>query len=950
MNYDLGKYSSSKPIYSPVMDGLIRKHRSEQGNVEGALFSISQEASGHFKVAWNRVIQFWKDYCELLQESPTLVNKNCLYEVNQHEATLRVLFRFVHSKKTPNIITERFLCMALAIVQETLQTFLEEDSVIVGIVCKYVGPALPGSDGNLREEIEFKFPRCRVSQSVYNDKILPEIKNRFRLHKLMSTLSTEPNGDWDQILQPMNTYFPLHGTKTNSETWSQAMKIYKCSDVINIPIDDGQTLEATECDIYDVFDQTDHSWLRTRASAQRAIVEQADPQLSFEPMIMSSFFSNEITTFHFIEEPVYEDIRSRSRYESDISSAEQTDMVQHLLPMISKERFRNNMHWLEIGRALYNVFEKDLDTGFELWVAHDINPHPREEYNREKWESFSEDAGVNDQLTHRTIASYARDDSPERYKEWHYAWMEESVKKSMSGVEDDVAEVLYRYFWLDFLTVGTNIWYKFKPGSTRLIRMMNPSQFIKEFGLVRDHYRSLLNTNVKESINITDKGKMKTKTEKEDDSKIILKIIAKLGTTTFQNAMIKQCAIKFYREDIEPLFDSNPNLISWTNVVSCVHESGIYVRPGKMEDFITKTTGVRLELKSYSWDHPLVKEIMEWFRKVFPVDSNGSDDLLQYFLKICASFLYGRNAEKYLYAFAGKSNAGKSQIIKLFAKVLGLGTGYWATFPNQILTGEKKDSSGPSPELAQAKGARGGVCAELDAGVPIRSGKVKALTGGDGFYARNNHENGGTIEAMFKLIMMCNQIPQIEGADPAVVNRFRYLPFLTVFSKDAPEDPEEQRRLRVYPMDEFFDAKLDSFKKPMAWIMFQYFPKYRKEGLRSPAIVEEYTRKHWEDNDPYNMFIKEMLVREPEGSETTLNSLAVYNRFKPWYRGNFPTSLPIDKRTMVAQLTEGIRLGPLVDHQWVGWRLKVIDDGNVQRPYGGSSGAAGGAKKGSGIA
>lgn len=944
MNYDPVKYSSSKVSHYLLMDNLIRKYRSDQVNFDGAYFSTSQDPSGHFKVAWPKVISFWKDYCELLMDSPSIVGKACLYEYNNHDATLRVLFRFVHTKKVVNIVTERFMCMALAIVQETIQNFIEDDSLIIGVVSKYINNPIPGIDGNLRDEIEFKFPRCRVSQSIYNEKILPEIKNRFRLHRLMSTLSSEPIGDWDTILQPMENYFPLLGTKTNSEIWSQPLEIYRCSDIINIPIVYGQTLEETECDLYDVFDQTDHSWLRTRASAQRAIVEQPDKEICFIPMIMSSFFANEITNFHFVEEPIYEDVKSKSRIGSDISSDDQTDMVQYLMPMISKERLKNNMYWLEIGRTLYNIFHKDLDTGFEIWNTYDVHPEPREDYNREKWDAFGDDTGVNDYLSHRTIGTYAREDSPDRYSQWHFAWMEESVKKSMSVIESDVAEVIYRYLWLDYLTVGNNVWYKFEPGSTRLVKLLNPTRFLKEFEGIRNLYRSLLDSSVKKSIDITSKPLVKDKKGEYDESKVILTIIKKLGTSIFQNAMIKQCAITFYRDDVESVFDMNPNLIAWSNVVSCVYGSDIYTRPGKMEDFLTKTTGVRLEPKLYSWEHPLVREIMDWFRKVFPADENGNEDLLDYFLKICASFLYGRNSEKYLYAFAGASNAGKSQIIKLFKKVLG--TTYWVTFPNELLTGTKRDSSGPSPEIAQAKAARGGVFSELDAGIPIKSGKVKALTGGDDFYARNNHSDGGAIEAMFKTIIMCNQIPQIEGADAAIIeNRFRYLPFLTIFSRDAPKDPEEQKKKRIYPMDELFDSKLDSFKKPMAWIMYQYFPKYRREKLPSPKIVEEYTRRHWEENDPYQMFFRIFLI--PDDSEgAKLNSATVYSRFGPWFRMTFPQSNKPDQRTMTAQFSELSRMGLQVDHCWVGWKLKPNDTNPDQQKGTYGSGAQ---KKGSGI-
>jgi phage/plasmid-associated DNA primase len=933
MIYESLKHNPTKSSHLPRMNDLIRKYRVDQPGIDGATFSTTQDPSGHFKVAWAKVTSFWKDYCELFSNSPDVTGRSCIYEVNSNEATLRIMMRFVHPKKT-EIVTEEFLCNALAIIQEIIKQYIsfssgdsatgiegDEDNLFITVVSKSTtGSANGPPDGNLRTEVEFKFPKCRTSQVIFNDKIIDKIIAQFRSWKVMSTLKTEPIGGWETIIQPMNTYFPIHGTRTSNDSWSIPLKMYKVSPLVPLPLEKGQELDNQ--DIYNYFEHTEHSWLKTRAAGQKSIIDKAPESIDFTPLMLSTFFSSEFTTFHFIEDGVLDSDTDagagKTRAESDISSHEPQDMVHHLIPMISKERLRNDMYWTELGRTLFNIFRRFPDTGFDIWNTYDPHPEPREDYNREKWEDFAEDSGINDHLSHRTLAAYAREDSPDRYVEWHKLWMEDSVKKSMSVIENDVAEVLYRYLWLDYMTVEGNVWYRFEPGGTRLTKMCGATKFLQEIPGVIKLYLNLRDSLNEDQMNIHNN---KIKKQAQTSADIIQTIIKKLGTTQFQNAMVKQCYIKFHRDRVAQHFDTNPNIMAWSNVVTHCHGNEVVVRNGKLEDFMTKTTGISLETRLYTWEHPAVKELMAWFRQMFP-----EPDFLDYFLKICASFLYGFNAEKFFIIFSGKGDNGKSLVAKLIQRVLG---DYAIDFPVEMLSGVKRDASGPSPELAQAQGSHVAFSQEPESSVPLKCGNIKRCTGGDRFFCRKNRDDGGSIEAMFKLVFVCNIIPRIEGADTAMVNRLRYLPFLSTYCHDAPDDPEEQKRLRRFPIDVQFVDKLKGFRRPMAWIMYQYFGRYRKEGLKSPKIVDEFTKRHWKDNDPYELFFSEFCIKTEEDDKLMITT--VFNKFKAWFRNTFPTSPPQDVATMTTHLSTEKRLGDPKGRFWIGWKLRADDAQHQQQ-------------------
>ena len=71
---------------------------------------------------------------------------------------------------------------------------------------------------------------------------------------------------------------------------------------------------------------------------------------------------------------------------------------------------------------------------------------------------------------------------------------------------------------------------------------------------------------------------------------------------------------------------------------------------------------------------------------------------------------------------------------------------------------------------------------------------------------------------MFKLGLICNKLPQIPNADQATWNRIRIIPFESTFTDDAPTDPNEQLRKKIFPVDrDFEDKKLPGMLEAFAW-------------------------------------------------------------------------------------------------------------------------------------
>jgi hypothetical protein len=820
-----------------MIDSIFRKHGTSQPGISGSSFTKDLVEKPCFKVGWNNYFAFWKDYCKKWTEKKSTFDTTLLYEYNTEESSLRftLVFEFVNRQK---ILGELEIETILSIIKDsifkTLQLFDEE-----AIVC------VSTSAGPKFFILDYNFPTIRVDKEVFNRTILPDFIDRLRSKEIKRKLH-EFIGDWVNVIQEMTNFSPVFGCKASKDN-----PPFKFEGVWST--DDGFAGK----DIREYFSVSKHALLNSHCPEEIRHINVED--INYMAVIYSSRFSPTVTL------PKEEETKSHFSMFSEISSSAEQDMINHLMPLVNKSRFENPMYRWQIARCCYNIFGRER-AGLEFWNSY-TQKYSKE--NEELWsQDFPNNTGINDYLSIRTVGYFARLDSPDGYQVWHSSWMTDAIKESLKKIETSVAEVMYRLLWLDFVTVGKCDWYYFVPGGTKLVRSISNVEFKRRFNELSSFYAKF----------IVDPGLITSQLEAKDSNdamKIISEIIKKLGTYGYQTAIEKHCFIKFYRERIEQFFDTNPDLIAWGNIVSEVHGNNIYARDGKMEDFLTRGSDIFYVPEEYSWDHTLVKEVLYWFKTTF-VD----DALVDCFIKIACSFLYGRNKEKTIYAFCGPlGDNSKSMIDKLFKGVFSI---HAIDFPVYVLTDSKQSSGGPTPELAQAQSARYASIAEPDGKIPFQGSLIKRYSGGDTFFARACNQDGRSIEPMFKMVLSCNAVPPIDGADEAVERRLVIIPFESKYCDDAPKDVDEQFRIRRFPKDPMFENKIKIYRRPMLWIIMNYFERYMKEGITKPDVVKRWAEKYWEENDPYKMFVGENIIKTGEaGDKITVTNM--YKIFKIWY-------------------------------------------------------------------
>ena len=181
----------------------------------------------------------------------------------------------------------------------------------------------------------------------------------------------------------------------------------------------------------------------------------------------------------------------------------------------------------------------------------------------------------------------------------------------------------------------------------------------------------------------------------------------------------------------------------------------------RSEDYITKQTivdpdDVRHEL----WEDAL---------STFFV---GDNDLMEYVQRIVGLSAIGKVYIEALVIAYGEGRNGKSTFWNVLAKVLG---SYSGTMSAETLTiGCRRNVR---PELAEAKGKRLLIAAELEEGMRLSTGNVKQLCSTDEISAEKKYKDPFSYIPSHTLILYTNHLPKVGAMDQGTWRRLIVIPF-----------------------------------------------------------------------------------------------------------------------------------------------------------------------------
>ena len=144
-----------------------------------------------------------------------------------------------------------------------------------------------------------------------------------------------------------------------------------------------------------------------------------------------------------------------------------------------------------------------------------------------------------------------------------------------------------------------------------------------------------------------------------DNSAEFVRIAIKLKSATQKTSIMKECAERFWDEELEDKLDSNPYLLGFQNGVYDFKQK--MFRDGIAEDYISLSTGTNYRPYDPN-DKEQVKlkeELDDFFFKIFP-----NEELRRYMWDHAAAALIGINTHQSFNVYTGGGGNGKSNVCR----------------------------------------------------------------------------------------------------------------------------------------------------------------------------------------------------------------------------------------------------------------------------------------------
>lgn len=212
---------------------------------------------------------------------------------------------------------------------------------------------------------------------------------------------------------------------------------------------------------------------------------------------------------------------------------------------------------------------------------------------------------------------------------------------------------------------------------------------------------------------------------------------------------------------------------------------------------------------------------------------------------------------------------GKSTLLEAVAGALG---DYAASSPPALLSeSNKRDSHGPSDDIARLHGVRLCAISEAPQSMVFDAALLKTLTGGDVISCRFLREGSFEYKPQYKIVLNTNYLPRISDMTVFRSGRIHVIPFERRFSeteqdhslKDKLSTPEARRAILRWMVDGYAD--------------------YTLQGLDPSTKMHEALKEYEQNSDKVTRFITDCMESQPERRTRTA---AIYEEYRTWCREN----------------------------------------------------------------
>ena len=610
---------------------------------------------------------------------------------------------------------------------------------------------------------------------------------------------------------------------------------------------------------------------------------------------------------------------------SDFDNALLIKEAEQLVELLSPIRSNEFHSWLEVGFCLFNISEslKNCWFNFSKKCAHKYKKEECEKW----WNSFQKR-----DLNIASLHYWAKSDDIIGYSKFKSNSIHKYIAKAVNSLSDqDFCDILYTLYQYQYASCVNDKkeyeWYEFTnhrwvidPKGTNLQQKIG-KELQREFL----NYISFISSKAKDNL-INDDEELNNIT---DNIKKIYVAIDKLKAVSKKNSIMSEAASNhFYKPKFNQNLDTNPNLLCFNNGVYDL-QNNIF-RDGRPEDMISLSTNIDYPDYEYDEEHEEIAEVLDFFNKIFP-----DKDTRIHTLKFLGYVLSGTCELQQMCIFLGPQGSnGKSLLINLISQTLG---DYAGTANITLLTQPRKDSSKPDPSLMSIIKNRFVSLNEATKDDKFNSGILKELTGADKVTGRGLFGQQETFTIFSKLCVLCNNLPKVDGNDPAIWRRIIIVPFKSHFVTNP--NPNNKYEFKI---DNTLPEKIKYWSGALILILIKYYKLYKEDGglgipqkdkngnyifdsngkkiLEIPKEILKETNDYKNDSNYYSQFIEERLEKD---INSKLSIGDAFTNFKDFIS---VSSISIGKTSITEFRKEIVKtlMKDCFDNKYFkGWRIKV---------------------------
>lgn len=521
---------------------------------------------------------------------------------------------------------------------------------------------------------------------------------------------------------------------------------------------------------------------------------------------------------------------------------------------LSSRRAENYEDWIKVGWALRNIDYRLLDSFMEFSRC---SSKYVEGECQTLWSRMR-----NDTLGMGTLRWWARQDNPIKYNDIMDSTVTTLIDRCIGsdGAHYDVAKVVHALYKDRYRFTSKDIWYVYKDEKHRWVRSREGLQLRNVLSnevcmkfMERSMYWNTQGMQLQENRDVM-----------EDKTKKLNTIALRLKNSGFKDSVMKECKGLFTDEKFEELLDNHSHLIGFENGVYDLrlHE----FRDGLPDDFISFTTG--RQYVPYDPSCAEAQEIEKFFSSVFT-----NENVRKYMKDMFACIMDGGIRQEKFYIFTGSGGNGKSKILELVQRSFG---DYYCPLPIALLTQKRVASNSAQSELERTKGRRFAVMSEPDGAEKLNIGLMKELSGGDRILCRGLFKEPIEFKPQFKMILCCNELPEIPSDDGGTWRRIRVIEFTSEFKENP--DPKNPKQ---FPLDLELSDKFDRWADVFVSMLIEHHRGMDAKSVTEPMEVRIATEGYKKNNDAIGQYIDEKMVKDEDSTERVLLR-KTYMDFKVW--------------------------------------------------------------------